>query len=70
LQSDVEESERQLKFIKENNVQYAWIDSTLTEKMYHLEPFIKSASKSVFTDTYTGHQLWLLDVNKIKDEVE
>ncbi len=70
LNSDTEESDRQLKFIKQHNVQYAWIDSTLTEKMYHLEPFIKSGGKSVFTDTYTGHQLWILDANKIKDEVE
>ena len=70
LNTDVEETDRQLRFIKENNVQYAWVDSTLTEKMYHLEPYIKSGNKSIFTDTYTGHQLWLLDTDKIKAEVE
>jgi hypothetical protein len=70
LQSDIEESERQLRFIKENNVQYVWVDSTLTEKLYHLEPFIQPGDKSVFTDTYTGHQLWLLNTDKIKAEIE
>lgn len=70
LNTDVEETDRQLRFIKENNVQYVWIDSTLTEKMYHLEPYISRDYKSVFTDTYTGHQLWLLDTDKLKAEVE
>ena len=70
LNSDIDESDRQLQFIKRHNVQYAWIDSTLTEKMYHLEPFIKPGNKSVFTDTYTGHQLWLLDTEKLKTDVE
>jgi len=64
LESDVPEAQRQLNFIRNNAVDYIWVDSTLTDKLYHIEPFATER----FKDTYTGHELWLLDHSRIAEE--